>query len=217
MNALSNKKGTHTIKKNKLIKIIASISAMGTIGTGTAIGVSSCGRDQAIKVLTIGSTSELIRCSDGLITDLVRTDKQYDDLSIYVRNHGYDTIAFDSTITAIGDGVFNGCAILSDSTTATQITFEQTTITSIGESAFEGCVGITQINFAPSTTITSISEFAFDGCVNLTGLGDNAGTLTIAALGTAAFGRCVSLTVAGVSGIGEITGYNKVSTANGAY
>jgi hypothetical protein len=36
------KKGTHTMKKNKLIKIIASVSAMGAIGTGTAIGISSC-------------------------------------------------------------------------------------------------------------------------------------------------------------------------------
>jgi hypothetical protein len=31
------------MKKNKLIKILASISAMGAIGTGTAIGISSCG------------------------------------------------------------------------------------------------------------------------------------------------------------------------------
>jgi hypothetical protein len=31
------------MKKNKLIKILASITAMGAIGTGTAISVSSCG------------------------------------------------------------------------------------------------------------------------------------------------------------------------------
>jgi hypothetical protein len=30
------------MKKNKLIKILASISAMGAIGTGTAVGITSC-------------------------------------------------------------------------------------------------------------------------------------------------------------------------------
>jgi hypothetical protein len=51
------KKEKHTMKKNKLINVLTSFSAMGTIGTGTAIGMTSCSNTQpgpVVDYVTIG-------------------------------------------------------------------------------------------------------------------------------------------------------------------
>jgi hypothetical protein len=53
------------MKKNKLIKTLASITAMGAIGTGTAIGISSCscnsGDTTKTPVITISTTASTIQ------------------------------------------------------------------------------------------------------------------------------------------------------------
>ena len=103
--------------------------------------------------------------------------------------------AIPSTVSALGDGAFDGCKGL------TAVTIPES-ITVISKDAFDFCEGLTAINIPSS--VTSIGECAFEFCTGLTEL-----TIpgNVSSIGDFAFYSCYALTdltiCEGVTFIGE--------------
>ena len=90
-------------------------------------------------------------------------------------------INIPDTVTAIGNGAFNGCGNLSN------IKIPEGVI-SIGSYAFSGCKSLSSIVIPDS--VTSIGSYAFQGCINLTNIGIPKNVMYI---GDGAFYGCFSL------------------------
>jgi hypothetical protein len=207
------------MKKNKLIKIMASISTMGAIGAGTVIGISSCGvlPPSVVKPLSVGTEDDTIFTFEGSKITGINPDSETgkDMLTVAMTEGGYNALIFNDTINAIGNNVFLNCTVLKNSQTEIPITFLNPAITLIDSSAFYSCASIKQINLAPNTIIYSIGSMAFLNCTNLIGFGDNASTATITTINDTAFGGCPNLTVAGIKDM-TVGGCTKTTdTANG--
>jgi hypothetical protein len=209
------------MKKNKLIKILASISTIGAIGIGTIVSISSCGsKPEQDKILTIGAatSSYLVTFNAGEIVGLpteIVQGKNVDLLSIYMIENGYQVLAFDNTVLSIANGAFESCKILSDQSFDVSIKLS-ITLSLIGDYAFRNCAGITRIDVPPNMTITSLGTDAFHGCKKLTGFGANVSTTTISLIGTDAFHGCPSLTTTGIN-FYAIHDCNQTVTSTGAY
>lgn len=75
-----------------------------------------------------------------------------------VKNHGVETLNFDSKITGIGMNAFKGCS------TVKKVVIPNT-ITSISSAAFEKCSGLTQISIPNS--VTTFGTFILQDCTSL--------------------------------------------------
>ena len=87
-----------------------------------------------------------------------------------------------NSVTAIGDGAFEGCTGL----TSIDI---PSSVTSIGGTAFYGCTGLTSISIPNS--VTTIGEGAFYRCTGLTSISIPA---SVTSIGRSAFSYCSGLT-----------------------
>ena len=97
-------------------------------------------------------------------------------------------IKFDSDVTSIEAGEFDGDGCFYDCTSLTSVTIPDS-VTSIGNSAFNGCSSLTSVTIGNS--VTSIGNYAFENCTSLS-------TITIpnsvTLIGDGAFFGCDSLT-----------------------
>lgn len=84
------------------------------------------------------------------------------------------------TVTAIGNGAFEGCEDL-------KVVYAPNTVTSIGDRAFSGCVSLTRVHHGD---LTSVGDFAFENCSSLEEMSLSSG---VEFIGTAAFAGCSSL------------------------
>ena len=146
--------------------------------------------------------------NDNLDTYLTK-DHPYIDvdcgIKYYINDKEITSIEIPSSVTTLGDCVFQGCSGLTSLTLPASITeigsfvFEDCSgltslnlpagITSIGWNAFSGCSGLTSLNLPAG--ITEICDAAFSGCSGLTSLTLPAG---ITSIGRAAFYGCSVLT-----------------------
>ncbi len=156
------------------------------------------------------------------------------DNGVLTRYWGYDSaVTIPDGVTAIGDGAFAGCTLL------TSIVIPDS-VTSIGNRAFFSCTGLTSIVIPDS--VTSIGHWAFRQCEKMTqitigkgvtSIGDGAFQLTsltsvvvpdnVTSLGVGVFSHITTLTsvegLAGVASMGEdvfaFTGLNSIKLKEG--
>ncbi len=123
--------------------------------------------------------------NDNLDTYLTK-DHPYIDvdcgIKYYINDKEITSIEIPSSVTTLGDCVFQGCSGLTSLNLPAGIT-------KIGWNAFSGCSGLTSLNLPAG--ITEICDAAFSGCSGLTSLTLPAG---ITSIGRAAFYGCSVLT-----------------------
>lgn len=84
------------------------------------------------------------------------------------------------TVTAIGNGAFEGCEDL-------KVVYAPYTVTSIGDRAFSGCVSLTRVHHGD---LASVGNFAFENCSSLEEINLSS---SLEFIGKAAFAGCASL------------------------
>ena len=80
-------------------------------------------------------------------------------INYYLNDKEVTSIVIPSSVTSLGNYVFQNCRELTSITLSSNLT-------NIGQSAFYGCSGLTSLNLPSS--ITDISYSAFEGCTGLT-------------------------------------------------
>lgn len=109
-------------------------------------------------------------------------------------------IDLSTSITKIGKGAFNSCAITELPWSGKETQYS--TLTEIGQFAFAGCTALTEVTFVPS--VTTYGNYAFEGCTGLTSIdwtnyqpsAENSDKLSVngVLVATGLFAECSSLT-----------------------
>ncbi len=166
---------------------------------------------RGLEKITVSSGNQRYHSSGNCLID---TDMKEIDLGCNT-----SVIPADGSVTAIGDGAFEGCTGLTEITIPENITTIGTfafcgctgltsvsvpdTVTSMGQGVFADCTGLKSIKI--SENVTSLEDLTFANCIRLTSITIPDGVVSI---GAAAFEDCTALT--------SITIPNSVTSIDGA-
>jgi len=147
-----------------------------TIPAGvTTIGYKALDGCSSLATISVGSGNSVYSTVDGILFNLSQT------VLVKCPAGRVGNYTIPSTVTAIGDAAFNGCANL----TLITIPFG---VASIGNYAFQYCTNL--VTLAIPNSVSTIGDAAFDNCTALTGMAIPLGVTNI---GEKAFNSCSNL------------------------